>query len=177
MKTINGIFRTEKITAVLMVMMVGLVSVASTIKADFSGEWTFDPLKSNMSESSMMAPIKMIITQEKNSIVIQRVSRNQQNENMSMTDNISFDGKETDGTGFANSTRRSSMVWESNNSFKLKISVSGTMEGTPFNVSITEDWSLSSDRNTLTIDREANGTRGLVITKHVYNREIISSKK
>src|SRR6478736_2512483 len=161
MKRIKVIFRAERVVSMLAIVIAALFSSAAGVKADFSGEWVFDPLKSNLSESSMMAPIKMVITQEKNAIVIQRVSRNQQNENMSMTDNISFDGKETDGTGFANSTRRSSMVWESNNSFKLKISVSGTMEGTPFNVSITEDWSLSSDRNTLTIDREANGTRGL----------------
>lgn len=167
----------ERITALLAIVIAALFSSSAGIKADFSGEWTFDPLKSNMSEASMMAPIKMVITQEKNAIVIQRVSRNQQNENISMTDNIAFDGKETDGTGFANSTRRSSMVWESTSSFKIKIAVSGTFEGNSFNVSITENWSLSADRNILTIDREANGTRGLIITKHVYNRELISTRR
>lgn len=161
----------EKKIAILAVVMMAILSSASTFKADFSGQWTFDPIKSNVGESSMMAPLKMVITQEKNAIVIQRVSRNQQNETISMTDNIPFDGKETDGTGFANSTRRSSMAWESSDAFRIKIAVQGTFDGNPFNVAITEKWTLSSDRAILTIDRESNGSRGLIITKHVYNRE------
>ena len=166
-----------KRTAFLTLFLIGIISGASTFKADFSGTWTFDPLKSNLPESGMMAPIKMTITQEKNAIVIQRIWRNQQNENIAMTDNIPFDGKETSGTGFANSTRRSSMAWESGDTFRIKMTVQGTFEGKAFHVGIAEKWTLSSDRNTLTIDRESNGSRGLIITKHAYNRETMLSRK
>jgi hypothetical protein len=173
----EGIQRAEKRIAFLTVILIALMSSASTFKADFSGEWTFDPIKSNLAESSMMAPIKMIISQEKNAMMIQRMSRNQQNENITVSDNIPFDGSEIAGTGFANSTRRSSMTWESNDTFKIKVVVNGTFEGNTYNVTITEKWMLSSDRSALTIDRESNGSRGLIITKHVYNREMAVSRK
>ena len=167
----------EKKVALFAVMVIAVISSASTFKADFSGQWTFDPIKSNLNESGMMAPIKMIISQEKNNIVIQRISRNQQSETITLTDNISFDGKETDGTGFLNSTRRSSMTWESNDMFKIRIAIHGNVEGNAFAVAITETWTISPDRNALTIDRESNGTRGLMLTKHVYNREMTMSKR
>ena len=166
-----------KKTALLAIMIVALLCTASTFKADFSGQWSFDPIKSNMSESGMMAPVKMMVTQEKSAIVIQRISRNQQNENMIVTDNISFDGKETEGTGFANSSRRSSMAWETSDAFKLRININGTTDNGAFNVALVEKWSLSADGNILTIDRESNGSRGLIITKHVYNREMLVSMK
>jgi len=174
MKTI---IRAEKIAGLCMVIIVALISTAATIKADFSGQWSFDLIKSNMNEPGMMTPMKMVVTQEKKAIIIQRLSRNSQDENISVIDNISFDGKETESTGFANFTRRSSMVWVSSSAFKVKIAISGTFDGNPINVSITEDWSLSADRNTLTIDRESNGPRGLLIAKYVYDREVISSRR
>jgi hypothetical protein len=155
-------------------MLVILISVAATfLKADFSGEWVLDQQKSSLGEmGGRMASTKLKVTQENTIITIVRTSNGQMGEVVT-TDKLTFDGKESASVGGREgSTRKAALkLADDKNTMTVSSVTVLSFNGNSFEINSKENWSLSADSKTLTIDAEATTQMGVTQTKLVYNKQ------
>ncbi|MFB6318140.1 hypothetical protein [Saccharicrinis sp. FJH54] len=98
----------KHLTLLLFVLALSTASFAE--KADFSGTWNIDKSKSTLNEQFSMAPNQLILTQDKNTLTIERHS-SFRDQDFTFTDKLTLDGKECINKGFRDSEKKSKAVW------------------------------------------------------------------
>ena len=119
-----------------------------------------------------MASTKLKITQEGTIITIVRTSNGQMGEVVT-TDKLTFDGKESTSVGGREgSTRKAALkLADDQNTLTVNSVTVLSFNGNSFEIKSKENWSLSADSKTLTIDSEATTQMGVTQTKLVYNKQ------
>lgn len=142
-------------------------------KTNFSGNWKFNEGKSQMGEGRFrMAAAKLIITQDDNTLNIERTGTRQDGETYSMKEKYTLDGKESENTMFGNNVRKSTVTWAADNK-SLTINSTSTFErnGEKMERKSSEVYKLSDDGKTLTIESTSTGRNGEVKQTLVYDKE------
>ena len=137
---------------------------------DFSGKWTFNESKSKMGDNGPGGiAITLTITQNDNQMTIVRVSKNRNGDEMTITDNLTLDGKETDNSS-GNRTRKSSATWtDGGKSLTIKYHMTFNRNGQDMNVDTNEVCKLQ-DPKTLVIDFKSKSDRGERAGTRVYDK-------
>ena len=150
-----------------LILLAGCSNSAKSQKANFSGIWKVDSLKSN--NGGFVSAVTLKIEQTTDTISIKPTLRTGRGEIRSFTIKLPLDGKTVTNT--SGTTKSSlSIKW----SGQALVETSSFYENTHNTTyQATETWTLSPDSKTLTIDRvvanDGNGGHGT--SKAVYNRE------
>jgi len=114
-------------------------SLLTMARVDFSGSWKINTSKSTLNAEFSMAPNDVIITQSDSILTIVRHS-SFQGEELTFTDNIYLDGRESINNGWMDSKKKSKAMW-SDDKASLKISTKIPMDGGD-EISLTETYQL-----------------------------------
>ena len=166
----NNLKKTIKLAycgVLALILLAGFSNSAKSQKANFSGIWKVDSLKSNY--GGFVSAVALKIEQTTDTISIKATIRTGRGEIRSFTEKLSLDGKtmtNTSGTTKSNL----SIKWSGQALVETSYFHENTHNST---YQATETWTLSPDSKTLTIDRvvanDGNGGHGT--SKTVYNRE------
>jgi hypothetical protein len=162
------------ITGLLLFALTILFSAAMIYvrNADFKGDWTFNESKSKLAEGRFrMAAQKLKVGQDDASLTIERTSVNQNGENVTSTEKLTFDGKEAESTVFGNSKKKSTAAWGTGgNDMTIHSTINFERDGNSFEIKITEVWKLINDGKSLSIDYTSVSQRGTTNQTFVYDK-------
>lgn len=146
-----------------------------TFKADhanFSGEWKLNESKSELGQMARFATRVIKADQKDDSIIIAQTAPSFNGEDRTLTETLTYDGKETETSLFGNSKRRSGAKWSDDGK---KLIINYTLEldfgGQTSEVKGTETWNLSDDGKTLTVQINSSSSRGDFSSKAVYDKQ------
>ena len=114
-------------------------SLLTMAQIDFSGNWKINNSKSTLNADFSMAPNELVIKQSDSIITIERHA-SFQGENITFTDKIYLDGKESINNGWMDSKKKSVASWSADKA-SLKISTKIPMDGGD-EMSLTETYQL-----------------------------------
>jgi len=143
-------------------------------KANFSGSYTLNEGKSDFGQRGARFATKAIkVDQKADAITISRTTPNfQGGDDITTTETLSFDGKETSSTVMGTATRKSSLKWsDDGQTFVISATTSGERNGQTFSFSGTETWTLGDGGKSLTITSVRTTQQGEVTTKAAYDKQ------
>jgi hypothetical protein len=162
------------LTLLLVVLFcTAFVVFAADDKTDFSGTWNFNEEKSEMGEGGRwMQPIKLVITQAGNDLTIERHSRGRNDEDFTMTEKLTLDGKECENPVFGENTKKSVATWSGDGkSLTLSAIMEFWREGAKTEITSVEILKLTEDGNVLSIDFSSTSPRGERKAVYVYDKK------
>lgn len=143
-------------------------------RINFSGTWKLNEGKSELGEFGTRFAAKAIkVEQKEDAITIAKDVTTFNGDEVTRTETLTFDGKETESSGgFGNSKRKSTTKW-SDDGKTLTISYTLTFEfnGETNEIKGTETWTLSDDGKTFTLQTNSTGPQGDFNTKAVYDKQ------
>jgi hypothetical protein len=157
----------------LSLFLTAFVAFAGDDKADFSGTWNFNEEKSEMGEGGRwMQPIKLVITQTGNDLTIERHSKGRNDEDFTMTEKLTLDGKECENTVFGENTKKSVATWsEDGKVLTLSATMEFWREGAKTEITSVEILKLVEDGKGLSIDYSSKSPRGERKAVYVYDKK------
>jgi hypothetical protein len=156
----------------LMLVILLFVSASAIAQSNFSGTWSLDEKKSNLGDVPFrIASDKIVIEQDKDAITMQRTGQGP-NGVFEIKDRFTFDGKESQNQFFGESKKKSNLSWATKKLMNIKSKASFTTpEGDAMEIDINENYSLSEDGKTLTIDYSSSSSFGDIKQIQVYNKQ------
>lgn len=94
----------------LLLSIMLLLGVAVMAQTNFSGTWELARSKSTLGEQFSMAPVKLVLTQEANSLKMERTSEFQGN-SFTQESSYTLDGKESVNDGWQDMKVKSTATW------------------------------------------------------------------
>lgn len=143
-------------------------------KTNFSGTWSFNESKSQMGEGRFrMAPSKMTISQDNTVLTIESTRTRQSGETMTINEAYTLDGQECDNSNPDQGRTKKSTVTFSADGKVMTITSKTTMErnGNKMEMQSVENYKLSDDGKTLTIETSSTSPRGEFKTTPVYDKQ------
>jgi len=141
---------------------------------DFSGEWKLNESKSDLGQFGGRGAAKSIkvTSADPNGITIERTSTNQNGENVTRKESLTFDGKEAESTGgFGNSKRKATAKWSEDGKAMLIDAVTTfDRNGQSMEIKTKETWKLGDNDNTLIVDVNSSSSFGENTMKLVYEK-------
>jgi hypothetical protein len=131
-------------------------------KVNLTGTWAFNEGKSQLGESRFRMPAsKITITQDDNTLNMEKLAKGRDGEDVTMKEKYTLDGKVSENTGFMNSVKKSTISWSADNKI-LTVSSTTVMErdGNTTEIKAVENYKISDDGKTLTIDATTTSPRG-----------------
>jgi hypothetical protein len=155
--------------AMLSFLMISVNSFAQ--KPNFSGTFNLNESKSNIGQGPMRPAFELIVTQDDNSLAIQRKSKGRDGEDRVQNLKYTLDGKECENQGFMNSVSKSVVNWSADQK-TLTINTTTVMDrnGEKIEMKSTEIWSLSTDGSTMTLDVNRSTPNGEIKQTLVYDK-------
>ena len=132
---------------------------------DFSGSWKLNSTKSKLNPEFSFAPNTVIVVQKANDLKVEKHS-NFQGENITLTDNLTLDGKEAINVGFMDTQKKSVASW-SDDKASLKVT-SKLSIGDGGEMTITEVYKLSGGN--LVIESNSSSSFGEMAETMVYDK-------
>ena len=148
------------LAAALMAVMVNAQPV------DFSGKWKLNNSKSKLNDQFSFAPGEVNITQELNSINVEKHS-NFQGENFTTVDEYTLDGQESINEGWQGTTKKSVANWDGNKQMLTVKSKLPMQDGAE--ISITEVYKMKD--NELVIESNTSSSFGDASETMVYDKQ------
>jgi hypothetical protein len=156
------------VTLASLIVMIPLCSFAA--KPDFSGQWTLNESKSNLGEGRIFSAANMKVTQEGNTLTIERTRTGRNGEARTTSETLTMDGKENISEG-ENRTSSTTVTWsEEGSTLTIKSKRGFNRQGETFEMNTTETWSLSGDGKTLTIQSDSSSAMGDRSATLVYDK-------
>lgn len=160
--------RTLAVAATLLVAA-GAPAVVAAQSPNFSGRWELSPAKSNFGDMAAGAPTKstMVIVQSPGAVKVDQSMTTPQGDMKSATE-YTLDGKQStssapDGSPMTHTARMDGET--------LEIATKIAMQGA--DIVRLGRWTLSPDRNTLTIDLNLTTPMGATKMKLVYDKKTL----
>jgi hypothetical protein len=168
MKLLN---RTKLVLLLAPIIVMSFTFLAD--KANFSGTWSLNEGKSDLGQRARFATKTIKIEQKDDAIAITRTSPSfNGGDDVTTTETLGFDGKEVQTTGFANSTRKSTLKWaEDGQSFTVTSNTTMERNGQSFEFSAKETWSLADGGKSLSVVTVSSSQRGEATTKAMYDKQ------
>jgi len=143
----------KKALIILAVLLVTIITSATGI--DFSGNWKLNRSKSKLSDQFSFAPKEIILQQNENELNVERHSTFQ-DQDFTIKDKFSLDGKECINPGWQDTQKKSTAVWADDKA-SLKITTKFPM-GDNGEMTINEVYKL--DGTTLVIESSSTSSFG-----------------
>jgi hypothetical protein len=143
--------------------------VSATVSAqglDFSGTWKLNTTKSKLGAEFSMAPKEIIIAQKDNDFNVEKHSSFQDQE-FTIKDRFTLDGKECLNQGWQDSQKKSTAVW-SEDKKSLKI-ISKMSIGDGGEMTITEVYKM--DGGNMVIESSSSSSFGEMTETMVYDKQ------
>ena len=164
----------KKILSLLTVSVALLSFTFLPDKANFSGDWKLNEGKSDFGQRGARFATKEIKADQKaDAITISRTTPGfNGGEDVTTTETLTFDGKEVTGTGFGNSTRKSTLKWAGDEqSFSIATNTTMDRNGQTMTFNSTETWTLGDGGKSLTVTTVRTTQQGDVTTKAAYDKQ------
>lgn len=162
---------TIAITAIIFFICTSATVINSV---NFSGEWKLNESKSDLGQFGGRGAARTlkVTSLDANGISIDRISTNQNGEQVTRTEKLTFDGKEVESAGgFGNSTRKATAKWSDDGKAMIIDAVmTFDRNGEKMEIKQKETWTLAADGQTLTIEANSSSSFGDMSTKLVYDK-------
>jgi hypothetical protein len=150
-----------------------LVAMAAkpAAKTNFSGTWTLNEQKSDLGQfGGRMTPKTLKLEQKDDALSVVRVS-NFNGEERTMTEKLSFDGKENESTVFGNSKKKSTSKWsDDGQTLTVNSVINFERDGQTMEIKTTETWKLLNDGQTLSLESNSTSQMGTNTVKALYDK-------
>jgi len=147
---------------------------AATVQAqkpDFSGDWKLNEQKSSLGQFAQMAPRKLKVVGQTDNLSIQRSATSPDGSEVSYTDKLTFDGKESESTLFGSAKKKSMAKWsDDGKSLTVNSTIAFDQGGQTFEVKVTEVMTLVEGGKVLSIETTANSPMGTNTTKLLFDK-------
>jgi len=139
--------------------------------ANFSGEWKLNESKSDLGQFANYAPRTIKVTQTRDSMTISKTAPGFNGDDVTTTETLSFDGKETKSTIFGTSTRTASSKWsDDGQSLTITYDLLLDFNGQQTDIKGTEVWTLSDEGKTLVSQNNSSSSFGDIQARGVYEK-------
>jgi hypothetical protein len=133
--------------------------------ADFSGSWKLNTEKSRLGDQFSLAPSEIIVTQSGNDFLVEKHSTFQEQE-LTTKDKFTLDGNECINTGWQDSQKKSTAIWDEN---KQTLKITSKLNiGDAGEVTIIEIFKM--DGPSMVIDSSASSSYGDLAEVMVYDK-------
>jgi hypothetical protein len=158
----------------LAALAVACICAAATFvmeNANFSGEWTLNEQKSDLGQNGgRMAARKLKVQQTAEGMSLDRTS-SFNGEDRTMTDKITFDGKESESTVFGTSKKKTSAKWsDDGQTLNVNSVINFERDGQTTEIKVTEAWKLVNNGQSLSIESVTTSPRGTNTMKAIYDK-------
>jgi hypothetical protein len=163
-------------SAKLLALLTGIAFLFSfttvSYKTDFSGSWSLNEGKSELGDfGGRFAARKIKADQKDDAITIAKTVPSFNGDEMTNTETLTFDGKTSETTGFANSKKKSTVKWsDDGQSMTISYTIEFDRNGDKIEIKGTETWTLSSEGKTLNIQVASSSPQGEFSMKAVYDK-------
>ena len=163
-------------TAWVVAAAVFCICTSATViySVNFSGEWKLNESKSDLGQFGGRGAARTIkvTSSDANGISIERISTNQNGDEVSRKESLTFDGKEVESAGgFGNSKRKATAKWsDDGKSMIIDAVMTFDRNGETMEIKQKETWTLSDDGQTLTVDANSSSSFGENTMKLVYEK-------
>lgn len=143
-----------------------------TYRTNFSGEWKLNESKSELGQFGRFAVRAIKADQKEDAITIVKTAPSFNGDDMTTTETLSYDGKETEITVFGNSKKKSTAKWsDDGKTFTINYTLLLDFNGQTSEIKGTETWTLSDDGKTLTSQIHSSSPQGEFSWKAVYDKQ------
>ncbi len=140
-------------------------------KVSFAGQWNLNEGKSETGGGGFGIAKKLNITEEGNTMNIERTVTNRNGEERTMTGKYMLDGKESDNST-DNRSAKSTCTWSSDGkTLTITTNSKFNRNGQDFESKSVEIWKLGADGKTLNVDLTVNSSRGERHSTLVYDKK------
>jgi|SRR5579875_2930371 len=158
------------------ISLIALLALAAfTFKADranFSGTWKLNESKSDLGQFARFAPHTIKVEQNNDGITISKTAPSFNGDDVTTTEALTFDGKETETTVFGNSKKKSTVKWSDDaQGMTINYTIELDFNGQTSEIKGTEVWSLSDGGKTLTLKINASSPQGDLSSTAVYDKQ------
>ena len=170
MKTIKNYRFIPAASFLMIIFLLSPSAIRAQGKTDFSGKWTLNESKSELGDGNYRGGAsRMTIQQQGNNLTIERVSQNRNGDEITTTEKITLDGKESDNST-DNRTRKSKAMWSADGKM---LTINTHMEfdrnGDTMSFDVVEIWKMQ-DSKTMVIDYTSTSSRGERKRSFVYEK-------
>ncbi len=158
----------RNIKTALTLLAVSSVFFAFTIaQTDYSGTWKLNEGKSELGQfGARSAASKIVIEQKTGAVTVTRTLAT-----MDVTESL-VEGKEVETTGFNNAKKKATLKWAGDGqTFVVNGVILLEMNGQSFELTTVENWSISADGKTLTLQTTVTTPQGEFSSKGVYDKQ------
>jgi len=148
-----------------------LLFLSESKNVSFSGEWSLNEGKSDMGQFANIVPKKIKVEQKDDAISITRNSTGFNGEDVSQSETLTFDGKESESTVFGTSKRKAMTKWSDDGqtltiTFNLALDFNGELT----EVTGSEVWTLADGGKTFIVNSNSTSSFGDNSFKGVYEK-------
>ena len=162
----------KKIISLLIAPALLLAFTSKMDRTNLSGQWKLNESKSDLGPMQSFATRAIKIDQKDDGITISQTSPSFNGEDRTLTETWSYDGKETETTLFGSSKKKSTAKWsDDGKSLIISYVLNLDFGGQAMEIKGTENWSISDDGKTLTIQNNSSSSQGDLSTKAVYDKQ------
>ncbi len=163
----------KKLTFVSIIVIVLGATMLFAGNPNFSGVWNLDNEKSEMGQGGRMgmAALKLTITQDEKQISIDRFTSSEFRGDVTTTDKVTLDGKETVNSTDFGDRKMTATFSEDGKSLTIKSDMEMNRGDQTFHINTTEIWTLNEDGSVLKIDQTRTSSRGERQSVLYYNKE------
>jgi len=140
--------------------------------ANFSGDWSLNEGKSDLGQFGPYAPRKIKVEQKDDAITITKTAPSFTGEDVTTTETLSFDGKETESTVFGTSKRKASSKWsDDGQTLTITYDIMLDFNGQTTEIKGTETWTLGDGGKTLASQNNSSSSFGDIAAKGIYEKQ------
>lgn len=163
---------TKRLFALLLASVVLFAFTSKIDKANYSGEWKLNESKSELGQFDRFAVRSIKAEQKDESIAITRTQPSFNGDDMTTTETLSFDGKETETTVFGNGKRKATAKWsDDGKSLIINYTLLLDFGGQSMEIKGTDNWTVSDDGKTLVVQTNSTSPQGEFSWKAVYDKQ------
>lgn len=160
--------------ALLFIIAPALLFAFTTIPdhANFSSSWKLNEGKSELGQFGRFATKVIKADQKTDSITISRTAPSFNGDDVTTTETLHFDGKQTETPVFGTSKKTSTVKWsDDGQTMIINYTLLLDFNGQTNEIKGSEKWSLSDGGKTLTVSNTASSDQGEFSTKAVYDKQ------
>jgi hypothetical protein len=162
---------TKKLLTFLVAPVILLAFTTKPDHANFTGDWKLNEGKSDLGQFAPYAPRVIKVTQSADSITISKTAPSMNGDDFTMTETLSYDGKETKTTIFGTSTRTASAKWsDDGQTLTITYVLNLDFNGQATEIKGTEAWTLGDGGKSLVSQNNSSSSFGEMQAKGIYEK-------
>ena len=138
-------------------------------KANFSGAWKLNEGKSDLGNFGRFAARTVKVDQKGDAITISKTAPSFQGDDVTTTETLGFDGKESESTVFGTAKKKSTVKWSDDNTMVITYTILFERDGQTTEIKGTETWTVTKE-GALSIVTNSSSPRGESTTKAIYEK-------